>query len=50
MRSDAQQPQRLVAVVGDRHLEAVALEVSAHDVAHDGVVVGDQDAGHHSQD
>jgi hypothetical protein len=35
-----------MAVVCDRHVEAVAFQVSAHDVADDVVVVGDQYSGH----
>jgi hypothetical protein len=32
--------------VGNRDVEAVTLEVPAHDIAHDGVVVGDQHSRH----
>ena len=38
----AEEPQRFGAVVRDRHLEAVALQIAAHDIANDGVVVGDE--------
>ncbi len=38
----AEQPQRLVSVAGDRDVEAVAFQIAAHDIADDGVVVGDQ--------
>jgi len=37
-------------VVGNRDVEAVAFQVSAHDVADDVVVVGDQDSGHNGPD
>ena len=42
----AQQSQRLVAVAGDRDLKSVALQVPAHDITDDGVVVGDHHARH----
>ena len=35
------------AVAGDRDFEAVAFQIAAHDVADDGVVVGDQHPRHH---
>ena len=38
----AEKSQCLGAVVRDRDFQAVALQIAAHDVAHDGVVVGDQ--------
>ena len=43
----AEHPQRLIAVPGHPHLEPVALEVAPDDIAHDGVVVGDQNPGRH---
>ena len=38
----AEYPQRLVAVADNPDLMAVAFEVTAHDIAHDGIIVGDQ--------
>ena len=44
-----QELQRFITIVGDHDVEPVTLQISAYNIAHDDVVIGDQHASHGNQ-